>query len=57
MAKQVSATYGDALFAAGLEDGHLNELSGEVLAVSKAIEENPDLTKVMNHQRSIKKKK
>ena len=57
MAKQVSATYGDALFAAGLEDGRLNELSGEVLAVSKAIEENPDLTKVMNHPKIDKEEK
>lgn len=57
MAKQVSAVYGDALFAAGSEDNRLNELSEEVRVVSQAMLENPDLSKIMNHPKIDKEEK
>ena len=57
MAKLVEATYGDALFELALEENRLDELSEEVKAVSSAMQENEDLTKLMNHPKIDKEEK
>lgn len=57
MAKLVEATYGDALFELALEENRLDELSEEVKAVSSAMRENEDLTKLMNHPKIDKEEK
>ena len=57
MAKLVSKTYGDALFELALENNQLDSLLEEVKAVSLAIAENEDLTKLMNHPKIVKEEK
>lgn len=57
MAKLVSKTYGDALFELALENNQLDSMLEEVKAVSAAIAENEDLTKLMNHPKIVKEEK
>ena len=57
MAKLVSKTYGDALFEVALEQNRLEEYKEEAVAVRKAMEENPDLLKLMTHPKIVKEEK
>ena len=57
MAKLVSKTYGDALFALALETNQLDVILEEVKAVSLAIRESEDLTRLMNHPKIVKEEK
>lgn len=57
MAKLVSKTYGDALFELALENNQLDSMFEEVGAVSQAIREDEDLTKLMNHPKIVKEEK
>ena len=57
MAKLVSTTYGDALFELALEENRLDPLLEEVKVVSNALQENEDLTKLMNHPKINKEEK
>lgn len=57
MAKLVSKTYGDALFELAMEEQKLDEMAEEVKAVSTALQENEDLTRLMNHPKIVKEDK
>lgn len=57
MAKLVSKTYGDALFEVALEEERLDEYWEEVRAVKTAMDENPELFKLMNHPKIGKEEK
>lgn len=57
MAKLVSKTYGEALFELAVEEGKEDAYLEEILGVKKAIEENPDFTKLMNHPKILKEEK
>lgn len=49
MAKQVSKTYGSAIFEVALENGKLDELLDEVQFVKQTFLENEDLGKLLLH--------
>ena len=51
MAKLVSKTYGDALFELALEEDLVEQLAEECAGVKQVLEENADLSKVMEHPR------
>lgn len=53
MAKLVSKTYGDALFELALEENHLDDVTAAV----QALNENPDLSRLMNHPKIDKEEK
>ena len=57
MAKLVSNTYGDALFDLTLEAGTIDAMLDEVRAVSFALSQNEDLTRLMNHPKIAKEEK
>jgi F-type H+-transporting ATPase subunit delta len=57
MAKLVSKTYGDALFELAVEEGSLDSMMEEVKAVAQALQENKDLSTLMNHPKIDKEKK
>lgn len=57
MAKLVSKTYGEALFDLGKEENSLEVLADEANAVKQAMEENPDLMKLLNHPKIVKEEK
>jgi len=57
MAKLVSKTYGDALFELAMEEQKLDAMLEEVKSVSVAIEENSELSDVMNHPKIVKEDK
>lgn len=57
MAKLVSKTYGEALFDLGKEENTLDLLAAESEAVYKAMEDNPDLMKLLNHPKIVKEEK
>ena len=57
MAKLVSKTYGDALFELALEENHLDEILDDVTAAVQALNENPDLSRLMNHPKIDKEEK
>ncbi|MCM1105329.1 MAG: ATP synthase F1 subunit delta [Blautia sp.] len=57
MAKLVSKTYGDALFALAVEENSLDQTAEEVRAVWKAMQENGDLARLMNHPKVVKEEK
>ena len=57
MAKLVSKTYGEALFDIGVEEQALEVLSEEAKAILKAMSENPDLLRLMNHPKIVKEEK
>ena len=56
MAKLVSKTYGDALFEVALESGRMDEFRDEAVAVKAALNENPELFKLMSHPKIVKEK-
>lgn len=57
MAKLVSKTYGDALFDVAAESGQTDAFWEEVQAVRTALNENPELFKLMNHPKIVKEQK
>lgn len=57
MAKLVSTTYGDALFELARENGQLDAMLEEVRAVSQALSENEDMSRLMNHPKIVKEEK
>ncbi len=57
MAKLVSKTYGDALFEVALEENKLDLFSEEVRTVKAAMDDNPDLFKLMTHPKVVKEEK
>lgn len=57
MAKQVSKTYGSALFEVALENNTLDTTLEEVLFVKQSFLENEDLTKLMLHPNIEKEEK
>ena len=57
MAKLVSKTYGDALFEVALESGKLDMYWEEARAVGAAMDENPELFKLMRHPKIGKEEK
>ena len=57
MAKLVSKTYGDALFELALEENHLDDMLDDVTAAVQALNENPDLSRLMNHPKIDKEEK
>ena len=57
MAKLVSKTYGEALFDLGVEEQSLEVLSEEAKAILKAMSENPELLRLLNHPKIVKEEK
>ena len=57
MAKLVSKVYGDALFEVALESGRMDEFRDEAVAVKAALNENPELFKLMSHPKIVKEEK
>ncbi len=57
MAKLVSKTYGDALFEVALESGRIDAFAEEVKVVKAAMDENPELFKLMSHPKIVKEEK
>lgn len=57
MAKLVSKTYGDALFELAVEKNLLDQTAEEVRTVRAAMQENSDLTRLMNHPKIVKEEK
>lgn len=57
MAKLISKTYGDALFELALEKKCEDSLFSEAEEVLKALSENPDFSKLMNHPKILKEEK
>lgn len=57
MAKLISKTYGDALFELALEEDKLDAIAGDVESIAAAFEENPELSKLMNHPKIEKSEK
>ena len=57
MAKLVSKTYGDALFELAIESDKLDILFEEVKSVTAILQENEDLTRLMNHPKIVKEEK
>ena len=57
MAKLVSKTYGDALFAVALEENRMDEFFEAVKAVADILRTNEEFSKLMNHPKIIKEEK
>ena len=57
MAKLVSKTYGDALFAVALEDNRMDEFFEAVKVVADILRTNDEFGKLMNHPKIIKEDK
>lgn len=57
MAKLVSKTYGDALFAVALEENRMDEFFEAVKVVGDVMRTNDDFSKLMNHPKIIKEDK
>lgn len=57
MAKLVSKTYGAALFSLSSEKGNLDAMMEEVKTVRKALKENQDFMKILNHPKISKEDK
>jgi len=57
MAKLVSKTYGDALFAIALEENRMDEFFEAVKVVADVLCTNEDFSKLMNHPKIIKEDK
>ena len=57
MAKLVSKTYGDALFALAVEEHMVDQLYEEVQVVAQILRENTELTRLMNHPKIEKEEK
>ena len=57
MAKLVSKTYGDALFAVALESNRMDEFFEAVKVVADILRTNDEFGKLMNHPKIIKEDK
>lgn len=57
MAKQVDATYGNALFELAVEENKIDELYEEAKALAKVISDNEDLIKLLGHPHVAKEDK
>ncbi|MBR6469476.1 MAG: ATP synthase F1 subunit delta [Lachnospiraceae bacterium] len=57
MAKLAAATYSEALFETGIEDGTLDTLFEEALTVRQILEDNPDFSRLMNHPKILREEK
>ena len=57
MAKLVSKTYGDALFAVALEENRMDEFFEAVKVVADIMRSNEEFGKLMNHPKIIKEDK
>lgn len=57
MAKLVSKTYGDALFAVALEENRMDEFFEAVKVVADVMRANDELGKLMNHPKIMKEDK
>ena len=57
MAKLVSKTYGDALFAVALEDNRMDEFFEAVKVVAEILRTNDEFGKLMNHPKIMKEDK
>ncbi len=58
MAKLVSKTYGDALFALAVEEAYGGSMVyEEAQAVAQILRENTELTRLMNHPKIEKEEK
>ena len=57
MAKLVSKTYGDALFAVASEENRMDEFFESAKAVSQILRTSKDFSKLMNHPKIIKEDK
>ena len=57
MAKLVSKTYGDALFAVALEDNRMDEFFEAVKVVADLLRTNEEFGKLMNHPKITKEDK
>lgn len=57
MAKLVSKTYGDALFAVALEENRMDEFFEAVKVVADILRTNEDFGKLMNHPKIMKEDK
>ena len=57
MAKLVSKTYGDALFAVALEENRMDEFFEAVKVVVEVLRTNDEFGKLMNHPKIIKEDK
>ena len=57
MAKLVSKTYGDALFAVAMEENRMDEFFEAALSLVEILRTNEDFSKLMNHPKIIKEDK
>ena len=57
MAKLISKTYGEALFELAVEENKIDSFLEEVIAVQKALQDNPELYKLLNHPKISKEEK
>ena len=57
MAKLVAKVYGDALFAAALEAGRMDEMYEEICELRKILGENVDLQKLLDNPKIIREEK
>ena len=57
MAKLVSKTYGDALFAVAVEENKMDLFFTEVQDVLEVLRTNEELSRLMNHPKIIKEDK
>lgn len=57
MAKLISKTYGEALFELAVEENKTDAFLEEVFAVQKALQDNPELYKLLNHPKISKEEK
>lgn len=57
MAKQVDITYGNALFELALEEGKLDVLYEESIALIEILKDNEELIKLLNHPKVSKEEK
>ena len=57
MAKLVAKVYGDALFAAALEAGRMDEMYDEICELRKILGDNEDLQKLLDNPKIIREEK
>ena len=57
MAKLATKTYSDALFELAIEEGNIDDVYEEVLAVQNALEKNPELSQLMVHPKLVREEK
>ena len=57
MAKLVSKTYGDALFAVAMDEGRMDEFFEAAVSLAEILRTNEDFSKLMNHPKIMKEDK